>query len=74
MSQIIGTQTSTAKKLTLLFCLDLKKAFDAVDHEILISKFVKYGITGNENSWSKSYLTNGVSAVLLMVKYLILWE
>ena len=25
---------------------------------ILISKLVKYGITGNENNWFKSYLTN----------------
>ena len=58
MSQIIGTQISTTKKLALLFFLTLKKAFDIVEHEILISKLVKYGIAGNENNWLKSDLTN----------------
>ena len=36
----------------------MKKAFDTVDHEILVSKLVKYGEIGNENNWFKSYLTN----------------
>ena len=46
------------KKVVFVLFLDLKKAFDIVDHEILISKLVKYGITRNENSWFTSYLTN----------------
>ena len=45
-------------KANFALFLDLKKAFDTVDHEILISKLAKYGITGIENNWYKSYLTN----------------
>ena len=37
--------------------VDLKKAFDAVDHEILIQKLAHYGTLSHELSWFKSYLS-----------------
>ena len=38
--------------------IDLKKAFDKVDHTILLCKLSKYGIGGVINDWFASYLTN----------------
>ena len=40
--------------------LDLKKAFDCVDHTILLRKLYNYGITEKSLEWFQSYLTDRI--------------
>ena len=45
-------------KLVGLVFIDLKKAFDSVDHKILCKKLELYGVQNRELSWFESYLTS----------------
>ena len=46
------------KMFNLVVLIDLKKAFDTVDHQILLKKLELYGIKGQALSFLESYLSN----------------
>ena len=45
-------------KITIAVFLDLTRAFDCVNHEILCKKIEHYGIKNNALEWFKSYLSD----------------
>lgn len=52
------TNSIDQKKYAVGVFIDLKKAFDTINHDILISKLERYGIRGVVLNWIRSYLKN----------------
>ena len=44
---------------------DLEKAFDTVNHKILIKKLEHYGIKGSYNNWLRFYLSNRKQSIMV---------
>ena len=52
------TTSLEQNKYTVGVFIDLKKAFDSVDHDILCKKLHFYGLCGVAQEWIQSYLEN----------------
>lgn len=67
MFKLISEITNAWNKKFLvmgIFC-DMSKAFDCVNHEILLNKLLFYGITGKMNNLLRSYLLDRTQSVEL---------
>ena len=64
-------------KIPAILFLDIKKAFDSVDHDILLKKLKHYGIKGTVYKWFESYLSNRYQSTKIgkhiSIALLILW-
>ena len=58
------------KLFTCGIFLNFKKAFDTVDHSILLSKLNHYAIRCPVNEWFSSYLNGSVQTIKLINKYM----
>ena len=57
LTEFVRDATNKRADAIALF-LDLKKAFDTIDHKILMQKLDHYGIRGKSNNLIRAYLTN----------------
>ena len=61
--------TLSKNEVALLLLIDFSKAFDLVDHTILLRKLEHYGIRGTALSWFKTYLSDRQQFVAINGKH-----
>ena len=54
----VFTEEIDNKKTVVGIFIDLSKAFDTIDHDILLDKLCLFGIRGTAKKWFMSYLRN----------------
>ena len=71
ITQLINNvlQNQASGKFTVSVFLDLKKAFDILDHKILLKKLQYYGIRNSCLGWFSSYLNNRSQCTLVNSSY-----
>ena len=52
------------QQITCGIVIDFSKAFDTINHHILLEKLYKYGIRGLPHAWFSDYITNRKPLVL----------
>ena len=50
-------------QLTGMVFLDLSKAFDTIDHDLMLNKLISHGFSDTAVLWFKAYLTNRSQSV-----------
>ena len=62
------TDSLSKKEHTIGVFMDLSKAFDTIDHHILLYKLKLYGVRGTTLSWFEDYLRNRSQYVVFQSK------
>ena len=59
----VATTRTVSYRLTGAVFIDLRKAFDSVNHEVLLNKLRGLGVLGGEHEWFRNYLQNRTQIV-----------
>ena len=60
---LINCYTIEIKTSVDVIYLDIRKAFDTVSHDLLLTKMISFGITGTLLLWFKAYLSDRTQCV-----------